>query len=181
MYVEQSRRFFPLPQYDISKPHGVSLTIYGHSIDESYSQLLLKNTDLPLSTIILLDRFQKGLEIPDDSLEFLRKSGLISGRKPKFYLSEDAAIHSEKVAEYVKNKGFDKEYYKKLVVEYLKKQGSKGATKMDIHNLLWNKLPDILDDEQKNHRVRNLMQELRKEGAIRNSGVKTKPIWVIEI
>ncbi|MBP9742153.1 MAG: hypothetical protein KBD37_02235 [Burkholderiales bacterium] len=142
-------------------------------------QLLLKNTNLPLSTIILLDRFQKGLEIPDDSLEFLRKSGLITGRKPKFYLSEDASIHSEKVAQYVKNKGFDKDYYKKLILEYLKKQATKGAGKGDIINLLWSKLPDILDEEQKNHKVRNLLQELRQEGAIKNDGVKTKPRWVL--
>lgn len=179
MYLEQSRRFFPLPQYDIMKPNEVLLTIYGHSIDENYSQLLLKNTNLPLSTIILLDRFQKGLEIPANSIEFLRKSKLITGRKPHFYLSEDVSIHIEKVAKYVKNKGFDKEYYKKLVIEYLKKQSAKGAAKVDINNLLWNKLPDILSEEQKNHKVRNLIQELRKDGVVKNSGVKTKPIWVL--
>lgn len=179
MYLEQSRRFFPLPQYDISKSNEVALTIYGHSIDEKYSQLLLKNTDLPLSTIILLDRFQKGLEISEAELKLLRKHKLITGRQPKFYLSEKASIHSEKVAQYVKNKGFDKDYYKKLILEYLKKQSLKGANKNDITNLLYSKLPDVLDEDQKNHKVRNLLQELRLEGTIKNNGVKAKPRWVL--
>jgi len=57
----------------------VELTIYGHSIDEKYSKLLLQKTDLPLSTIILLDRIQKNLPVPDNEIKFLKSEGLIEG------------------------------------------------------------------------------------------------------
>jgi ATP-dependent DNA helicase RecG len=35
--------------------------------------------------------------------------------KYKFYLSEDASVYSEKVAQYIKTRGFDNDYYKKLI------------------------------------------------------------------
>lgn len=179
MYLGQSRRFFPLPQYDVSKPNEVLLTIYGHSIDEDYSQLLLKHSDLPLSTIILLDRFQKGLEIPADSFEFLKKAGLITGRKPHFYLSEDVSIGTEQMAKYIKTRGFDNDYYKKLILEFIAKQSKDGVSKSEIKYLLWDKLPNILDDKQKLTRVKNLLRDLRVDNKIKNMGTVVKPKWFI--
>ena len=46
MYVSQKDRFFPLPDYSNSKSDKVVLEMYGHSIDENYSKLLIeKKTD----------------------------------------------------------------------------------------------------------------------------------------
>lgn len=49
--------------------------------------------------------------------------------------------------QYVKNKAFDDQYYKDLIVKYLEQYGS--AKKKDIRTLLWDKLPEIMEDKQK--------------------------------
>lgn len=43
MYVEQRKRFFPLPDYSKSAENKVVLEIHGHAIDENYSMLLIIN------------------------------------------------------------------------------------------------------------------------------------------
>lgn len=39
--------------------------------------------------------------------------------------------------------------------------------KHDLIDLLWNKLPEILTDKQKEHKITNLLASLRKAGKIK--------------
>jgi ATP-dependent DNA helicase RecG len=77
MILAQRNRYFPLPDYSKSGPDGVVLEIFGHTIDENYTRLLLEERNLPLTTVILLDRVQKRQPITDEAASRLRKSGLI--------------------------------------------------------------------------------------------------------
>ena len=61
-------------------------------------------------------------------------------------------------------KGFDDRYYRDLIVEYLRKYGK--AKKKDIRDLLWDKLPDSLDDTKKNSKISTLLTALRTKGVI---------------
>ena len=176
MIQEQRKRFFPLPQFDLHDPNIVELVIYGHSIDENYSKLLLRDTDLPLSTIILLDRFQKKLLIPENELNNLKKAGLITGRKPNYHISEKLATQSGQIDTYIKNRGFDKTFYKKLVMDYISISKT-GVSKSEVKKLLWEKLPDIMKDDQKVNKVTNILQELKREKKIINTGTDAKPFW----
>ena len=64
MYKSQRKRYFPLPDYTKSTRDSVILEIYGHTIDENYSKLLIeKKDDLSLTEVILLDKVQKKLKI----------------------------------------------------------------------------------------------------------------------
>ena len=54
--------------------------------------------------------------------------------------------------------------YKDLIVEYLKQYGK--AKKRDIRELLWDKLPDVLSDVQKENKIRNILTMLKKQGII---------------
>ncbi|MBL8470830.1 MAG: putative DNA binding domain-containing protein, partial [Rhodocyclaceae bacterium] len=45
MYVGQARRYFPLPDYDLSERDAVKMTIYGGVVDPAYSRLLIQKTD----------------------------------------------------------------------------------------------------------------------------------------
>ncbi|MBV5343058.1 transcriptional regulator, partial [bacterium] len=57
MYEEQRKRYFPLPDYTKTTRDRVELGIYGHSIDENYSKMLIeKKDDLSLTEVILLDK-----------------------------------------------------------------------------------------------------------------------------
>lgn len=57
-----------------------------------------------------------------------------------------------------------------MVGDYLQEFGI--ANRADFDNLLLGKLSDALTDEQKQHFVQNLLQEMRREGFIQPSGGK---------
>lgn len=46
MFMKQRQRFFPMPDYDLSQPERVALTVRGRILDERYTRLLMAQTDL---------------------------------------------------------------------------------------------------------------------------------------
>ena len=174
----QKERYFPLPDYDFSNRQQVKVCIYGRILDENYSQILFKNPDFDLETVFLIDCVQKGIKIDKDAVKYLRKLKIIEGKIPNLFLS---ATISETIGEkdrYVKNKAFDDQYYKDLIVKYLAQYGS--ARRKDIQALLWDKLPSIMADKQKEDKIRNLLTSLRKQGIIRtDSGNQQKSSWIL--
>lgn len=180
MYLEQRRRFFPLPDYQLSDPQKVVLQIYGHSIDENYSKLLIDRKDLPLDRVALLDRVQKRLSITDEAANALKRENLISGRKPNFYVESTVAAATDDKAAYIKNRAFDDNHYKSMVLEYLRTY--KQANRDDIDKLLLSKLSDVLDEKQKRNKVRNLLYSLSiRESKIKNISKSSRhPVWVLD-
>lgn len=76
------------------------------------------------------------------------------GRLGSLYLSASVAKSIENQAGYIKNKGLDDQYYKTLIIEYLKQysKANRKENRKEISKLLWDKLPDSLSDDQKNIR-----------------------------
>jgi len=82
-------------------------------------------------------------------------------------------------SEYIKNRAFNDEYYKDLIISYLKKY--KTASRKDIDDLLLDKLSSALDQQQKRNKVRNILYGMSKrEGTIQNDGTSRNPIWVLK-
>jgi ATP-dependent DNA helicase RecG len=178
MFEEQRKRYFPLPDYSRSTNDKVVLEIYGHLIDENYSKLLIEKRDLDLTTVILLDRVQKKLDLTKDAIALLRSKKLIEGRAPNIYISAHIAQVIDDQVQYIKNRGFDDKYFKDLIISYIKKFGA--AKKGDLENLLLSKLPETLSDKQKKNKIRNLVHSLsKKEGLIINSGTSRNPLWIL--
>jgi ATP-dependent DNA helicase RecG len=175
--ISQMKRFFPMPDYDLSKQNKVVLTIYGQAIDENYSKTLIQRGDLSLQDGLLLDRVQKHLEITDHAATELRKKKLIEGRKPNYFIGAKISQKTGQKASYTKNKGMDKQYYLDLIMTCIKQHGS--VSRKDLDELLWDKLPDILNDEQKKHRIMNLIGFLSKSGKIINKGTLIKSEWTL--
>ena len=169
MFLKQSVRFFPLPEYDLSDGK-VKLTIEGKVKDENFAKILSANPDLSLNDIMLLDKVQKGISIGDIQAKYLRKCKFIEGRKPKYYLSYEvvaASKNSDLKSQYVKNKSFDDDYFRKLILNYLERFGT--ASRKDIDLLLKDKLSDVLSDEQKVTKISNLLKRLRIAGTIKTT------------
>ena len=164
MFLEQRRRFFPLPDYDLSNQDRVILTVHGHVIDENYSKILMQRNDLYLDKVILLDRLQKNYTIPEQTLVELKKEGLIEGRKPNYFISSVLATSTEEKAYYIKHKAFDDEHYKKLIIAFLEK--FKKGKRKDFEILIIDKLSDMLTPKQKKDKIKNLLQSLRLNGVI---------------
>lgn len=175
MYRGQARRYFPLPDYDLSAPDAVKMTLYGGVVDPAYSRLLIQNTDLPLMQVLALDRVQKKLPIPVEMARRLRRAGLIEGRKPNYFVSSAVAGATANKADYIRTRAQDDEFYAKLLTDYLAEYGQ--ADRKEINTLLLDKLSDALDGRQKYNKVSNLLAKLRRRGTIENTGSDTAPCW----
>ena len=158
MFLHQKERFFPMPDYDL-KDEKVKVTLTGRIIDMAYARVLAQNTNLTLHEIILLDKVQKKQPISTDDAKHLKSKKLIEGRSPNFFIGIDVAQKTGQKAEYTKNLAFDKHYYSDLIVRAIKLH--KKMSRKEVDNLLWNKLPDWMDEQQKKNKINNLLSELR--------------------
>ncbi|SDK78835.1 RNA-binding domain-containing protein [Billgrantia gudaonensis] len=175
MYARQAKRYFPMPDYDLAESGAVRLTIYGSVVDPAYSRLLIQKTDLPLADVLALDRVQKKLPIPDEAVSRLKRAGLIEGRKPRFHVSASVAKATGNMADYIRTRAQDDEFYAKLITDYLQQSGQ--ASRADIDKLLVDKLSDALTPDQKQRKIGNLLTKLRRRGRILNAGSRGKPEW----
>ena len=179
MYETQRERFFPLPDFVIdvdsmSKPR-VEVAISGKILDTKYTQALMHAAELDLRQVLLLDRVQKGQSLTSKEAKVLRSAGLIEGRAPNYLISSKVADWTAQKAKYIRNRGFDDGYYKQLVIEYLQKYDK--ASRKELDDLLLPKLPEVLDAEQKAHKIKNLLQTMRRGRQIENKGSRGEPEW----
>ena len=159
-------KYFPLPDY-IFEQNKVSVVVYGKLLNENYSRVLFLNRDNPdfdLNAVFLIDQVQKKLPISKEAVQHLRSLKVIEGKFPNIFISATVAGALDKRAQYIKNKGFDDAYYRQLVIDYLKKFNR--ASRKDIRGLLFDKLPDVLDEKQKENKIRNLLYDMKKRGII---------------
>ena len=177
MFQAQRRRFFPLPDYDLTAPDRVAVTIPGRVLDERYTRLLMANTDLDLEVIILLDRVQKRQLITADEHRLLKKAKLVEGRYPNLIVAGQLAAITGEKAKHIRDSGFDSGYYRDLIVKLINKH--QPVTREDIDRLLLDKLPEVLTEEQKLNRIHNLLRNLAASGQIRNDGSRRFPRWVL--
>lgn len=167
LYLQQKKRFFPMPQYDISGGKVVC-KIMGNVLDENFAKILVNNPELTLPEIILLDKVQKHEPISDDTLALFRKKGYIEGRKGRIYLSARIVSNTRHIGlktTYVKNKSFDDDYFMHMIIKYIKK--FKSASRSDIDALIIDKLSDVLNEKQKKSKVGNLLTKMRKQEKIK--------------
>ncbi len=167
MFVIQKNKFFPLPDYDISN-NMVQVKITGKVLDLKYARKIAQMPSLSLNEIILLDKVAKHKPLLDGEITTLKSKKLIEGRKPNFHISSDVANATNTKADYIKQRGIDDSYCQKIILDYLDKFGE--GKKSDFENILLDKLPDVLDIEQKKNKIKNNLQYLRKQGIIEPFG-----------
>ncbi len=167
MFYIQKNKFFPLPEYTL-KNNQVKVEITGKVLDMNYARKLVQMPELSLGEIMLLDKVQKHKSLTNSDIKQLKQKKLIEGRRPNFHISSQVAIETGQKDAYIKMRGIDDEYCKKIIVDYLLKF-SEGK-RSDFENILLDKLPDVLDEKQKKNKVKNNLQALRRSGVISNLG-----------
>ena len=175
MFQSQKDRFLPMPDYDLSTSNEVILNLPGTIIDENYSLMLMENQDLTLTDAVLLDQVQKGHRISADAVAMLRKRKLIEGRLPHIFVSKNIAQATDQKVEYSKHKGLADKKCEALLLESLKDHGS--LTKKEIVRLLWDVLPDQLDDKQKINKIDYILKRLRIAEKIHNETKGNDSVW----
>ena len=156
-----------MPNYDIQDSH-VICTIEGRVLDENFANILVSNTSLSLSDIMLLDSVQKGNPISHDAATYLRKKGYIEGRYPNIYLSSKVVAPTHHVglkATYIKNRSFDDNYFKKLIVDYIKEYGK--AERSDLFALIGKMLPEYMTERQRYDKLTTLLSALKRSGQLK--------------
>ena len=174
IFLSQRKRYLPMPEYDKTDKDKVVLHMPGAVINPDYSILLFENADINLTEAYLLDRVQRREPITDDGMDLLRRKKLVEGRKNALFISSNVAKITKQKAQYSKNKGLDDEYYKSLILKAIRDNGSMG--RQEINELLWNKLPEILNDKQKKDKITNLLAYLRRSQRIKLAAQKQ---WVL--
>lgn len=177
MFQSQAKRYFPLPDYELSKPDRVAVTIRGEILDEKYSTLLMERSDLDLWSIILLDKIQKRMPVSHDDHRRLKTLGVVDGRYPNLFISGHVAKLTGQEARHIKDKGFNKQYYLDLIGRLIKEHGPVGRGKID--ELMLDKLPEVLTEKQKKNKIHNMLYELSRSGVITNTGTRIRSKWKI--
>ena len=180
VYRIQKEKYFPMPDYDLSINNQVKVKIYGKVLNEQYTYILFEHPELDLETVFLLDQVQKGQsrKLNKETVAYLRKHNLVEGRINSLYLSSEVAKTIDESANYIKNKAFDDQYYKDLIIKYLEEFGK--AQKKDFRELLWDKLPGFFSDKQKDYKITNLLASLKKHGKIkRDSENQQTAYWIL--
>ena len=172
MFKIQSAKYFPLPEYKLDN-ETVQVTIEGKVLDINYASKLASIPDLSFEEIFLLDKVQKGHDLTAQEAKVLKAKELIEGKRPNIHISSNVAKYTSQEDDYIKLRGIDDEYAKKIMLDYLKE--FKRAKKSDFVKVLLPKLPDVLDAEQKKNKIKNYLQDLRVAVKIKNEG----KYWVL--
>ena len=175
MFTRQWERSFPMPDYVLDDPKKVAVRLTGAVLDENYTELLLSKTKLDLVDVIALDKVQKKRPIDDASFQRLKAWKLIEGRRPNLFVSATIAEATDDKAAYIKNRAFDRQHYRDMVLAYLENFGE--ATRADLEELLVGKLSDAWPLSQKKSYVKNLLQAMRAEGIIAHDGATRWARW----
>lgn len=160
VFQMQRKRYFPLPTYDLSDPTRVRVSVYGKTINESYSRLLYAKPDLPMDVVYLLDKVQKGEEITNEEAAELHRLKLIEGRYPHISITNALASKPGQEVSYTRSKGLNEEACKAFVIQMLSETGP--APRAKITALINDLLPSGLTDAQKAKKVSNLLAKMKK-------------------
>lgn len=177
MYQTQMKRYFPLPEYDLSELDSVTVRIRGEIIDERYTRLIMERTDLDLWTVILLDKVQRHIKISPDYCKKLRTLKVVEGRYPNIYISSKIASATGEKARHIRNRGLNKQYYQDMIIELIRVHSP--VSREDINRLLIDKLPDVLTVKQKKTKIHNMLYELVEKDLIENMGSRRFSKWVL--
>ena len=128
-----------------------------------------------LMDVFLLDKVQKRLPISADDARALRTRKLIEGRTPNIHVSAKVAQVMGEQAQHTLNKGLDSAYYRELVLQHLR--NFKKCKREELEDLLLAKLPDVLSEEQKRNRVKNLLADLGRRKLIEPERKGPGALW----
>ena len=148
----------------------------GRILDVRYTRLLMANGELDLATIMLLDKVQKGQRIAVDEARRLRAAKLVEGRYPNILVAGSVAAVAGQKAQHIRNRGFDSQYYRDLIVALVREH--QPVSREDIDKLLLDKLPEVLTASQKRTKIHNLLSSQAGK-TIRNVGSRSGSQWVL--
>lgn len=178
MFTEQRRRFFPMPEYEINEDEKtVSVTIYGVSSDDAYTDLLKSDSSLSLMECLWLDSVRRHKPITKEAAKHLRERNLIEGKSPRYNIALSVARRAQQVGHYTKETGLNKMAMVKLILQLADNAGVKGFKRAMAFEILEQSLPVSLTRSQKLNFLTHLLMEINERGFIIKS--ESGKSWII--
>ncbi len=163
MHKSQKERYLPLPDFDLSEPHMVRLTVHGRVVDQPPG----RRTGAGPRAEGPSNRCSGGEEA-----SATRAASRGSQAEASHLGSRRDGVRDEG---HIRTRAQDDAHYQKLVTDYLCTFGM--ASRKDIDALLWDKLSDALSDDQKANKIGDLVTKWRRNGVIHNVGSRPSPTW----
>ncbi len=162
MFNEQRRRFFPMPEYEIDTGNkSVSVTIYGISSNDEYTDLLKSDSSLSLMECLWLDAVRRHKPITKEAAKHLKERNLIEGKAPRYNIALSVAQKAQQIAHYTKETGLNKTAIIKLVLQLGVNSGKIGFKRSDVLELLEPSLPANMTKTQKLNHVSNMLRSMQ--------------------
>ena len=133
----------------------------------------LDNTAVPLPFEIFAT--MKMVKYNEVEKLVLRKRKLIEGSLPHIYVAKNIVQVTGQKVEYSKHKGLADKKCEALLLESL--NDHKTLSKQEIVRLLWDLLPDQLEDKQKINKIDYILKRLRMAGKIYNETKGSDSVW----
>lgn len=190
VYERARSRRMPLPTYDLRDESRVKVTLLNHELNSSYTHWLTEDPNMPIDILLALDKVQKNEVISDGEADRLLELNMISiepdgkarikeppsSQVAKVKLDEQPGQHDRPGV----IRRIDRPLLKSAIVMTLKEKGSLSRKEL-LDNLkdsleLGNSLRNLKDPGQT---VYNALNELRKEGIVRDSGSTRNKIWFL--
>jgi len=147
IFTIQKERLFPMPDYDISDETHTRVTVFGELLNESYTNILNDNPELPLEDVITLDKVQKKKELTEKEIDRLRSLKLVKGRTASLQIVGDE--------NFIRLSNSD---LKKKILNLIKEKGT--VSREDIEKLIMPLLPPDLPIEKRQKKISNVLVEL---------------------
>lgn len=176
MFTKQRDKYLPLPDYELGG-HEVKVIVTGKVLDLAYARVLSQHPDLTLGEIILLDKVQKHKVLSIEEVAHLRRRQLVEGRRDSLYISSGVAAQTSQNVAYLKSRGLGDKHYQHLITE-LVNSSSRGVSRGEIIELIWDQLPLSLTDEARHQKITQLLVGLRRRQLIRNVGGRAHSCWM---
>ncbi|MDE6481169.1 MAG: putative DNA binding domain-containing protein [Muribaculaceae bacterium] len=162
MFNEQRRRFFPMPEYEIDTENkSVSVTIYGISSNDEYTDLLKSDSSLSLMECLWLDAVRRHKPITKEAAKHLKERNLIEGKAPRYNIALSVAQKTQQVGHYTKETGLNKTAIIKLVLQLGVNSGKIGFKRSDVLEMLELSLPANMTKTQKLNHVSNMLRSMQ--------------------
>ena len=176
MFETQRRRAFPLPDYDLSNPNVVKVTLSGRIIDERHSRLLTEREDLSIGQAFLIDQLQKGRDIGPKGRQCLADAGFPIGEFPNAPSMPMAAQATPDMSTSIEYGDFTMDFYLDVMVDFVASEGPVSSEQIAQH--MRDVLPNMWTDEYKKSEISDLMGQMRRSNCIESRDAGESLMWI---
>lgn len=176
------QRHMPLPTYDLADPNRVKVTLFNHEIDPIYGQILQANPELPMATVILLDKIQKGTALSDEEAHEVVAYGLARfGRDdtlelvPPYVSNNDSCSDNQAI----RNTQFEagNKSLRKAIIEILYNGPKSRNAIVDALQEEWS---DVYEPHAKlASKVYRILVAMERQGLVQSEGNTRARIWLL--